>query len=270
MIRDVVLSLYAFIYSFAIIIKLRLFKYLGILLLLLFLFSSPVILFDFFVRFITDLIPYAAAQEYALTSVSFSAGISGFFLLLVLSPVFSILSEETGKRLTGKEYHFSISQLVKDILRGIKITLRNLFYQYIIIVIISILLYFFSDILIVQITGNILIFLISSYFLGFSILDYAMENLRMTYKQSVDFVRAHPGLAIGLGSIYYFVINWNDWKIFHTSSDRLSLYWPIFSESLVAFFGVIAASYLMYQYQKEKKFIKLNFLLLHIIFPIVF
>ncbi len=114
---DILYSLKAYLKSFEIFIRYRLYKYLLLLLFLLIIFAFPVVIFDFFVNLITGWIPYASAHEFALTGVSIAASISGFFLLLVLSPVFSLVSEETGKRLTGLEYRFSPAQLIKDVLR---------------------------------------------------------------------------------------------------------------------------------------------------------
>jgi len=249
MMPELFYSLKAYLKSLELFIRYHLYKYLLLLFLLLLFFAFPVVIFDFFVTKITALIPYASVQEYALTGVSIAAGISGFFLLLVLSPVFSLVSEETGKRLTGVEYRFSPAQLVKDVARGIKITLRNLFYQYLLVGLVSIVLYFLPEMKMIQLAGSVLIFIVTAYFYGFSILDYAMENLRMTYDESVDFVRSHPGYALGLGSIYYAMIGVNDWKLFSDALGHLSVYWSAFAEALVAFFGVIAASYIMYTYK---------------------
>ena len=257
MTSEILFSLKAYLRALDIFIRYKLYKYLFILLILLIIFAFPVVIFDFIVSKITALIPYASAQEYALTGVSIAAGISGFILLLVLSPVFSLVSEETGKRLTGVEYRFSPAQLIKDIIRGLKITLRNLVYQYLVIALISIALYLLPEMKILELTGSVLIFIVTAYFYGFSILDYAMENLRMSYSESVEFVRSHPGYALGLGSIYYATIGFNDWEIFSEALGHFSVYWSAFAEALVAFFGVIAASYIMYSY-KLKSDRKLN------------
>ena len=231
--------------------KFRLFKYLILLLILLILFAFPVVIFDFLINFIAGLIPYFNVQKYTILTVNIVASISGFFLLLILSPVFSLVSEEVGKRLHGQTYNFSPVQLVKDIVRGIKISLRNMFYQYLGIAIISIVLYFLPEMKIIHLTGNTLIVLITAYFYGFSILDYAMENYRMPYRDSVQFVRDNPGLAIGLGSVYYLMISFNTIFEGRLVSEHFSVYWSAFSEALVAFIGVIAASVLMFEKRKS-------------------
>jgi len=250
-INEFVLGFGSYLKAFDLLIRFRLYKYFLLLLLLIALFSFPVVLFDFITSFITGLIPFAKAQEFALTGVSLTATISGFFLLLILSPLLSIVSEEVGVKLRGKSYRFSLTQLVKDIVRGIKITLRNLFYQYILIAIISILMYVLPASKIISLFGSAAIFLVTAYFYGFSILDYAMENYRMNYQTSVNFVRQHAGLALGLGAVYYVIISINNLDFMAQKLGHFTVYWSAFAEAFVAFIGVIAASYLLYQYKKS-------------------
>jgi len=246
MLNEVLQGILAYYEAISVFIRFKLYKYLLLILLLLLFFAVPVFLFDFIVSFIVGLIPYFDGQKYAIISLNIVAGLSGFLLLLVLSPVFSMVSEEVGQRLSGKIYRFSPAQLLKDVIRGIKISIRNLIYQYFLIAGISIALYFLPEMSIINLLGNILISIITAYFYGFSILDYAMENYRMSYNHSVNFVRQHPGLAIGLGSIYYLIISLNTLLEGRLISQHLSVYWSAFSEAFVAFIGVIAASIIIH------------------------
>jgi len=251
MIAEILKAIWAYSEALFYFIKFKLYKYLLLLLILLVVFAFPVIIFDFLTGLILKLLP--SIEEYTLMGLNIAAGISGFLLLLVLSPLFSLVSEEVGVRLGGKEYRFSPVQLMKDVIRGIKISLRNMFYQYLAIVLISLVLYLLPKSNLLQILGNVLIALVTAYFYGFSILDYAMENYRMSYRKSVDFVRSHPGLALGLGGVYYSIISLNNLLEGHLFNAHTSVYWSGFSEALVAFIGVIAASILMYKYQKPAK-----------------
>ena len=52
-----------------------------------------------------------------------------FFFLIVGSPVFAYLSEKTESIIEGRDFPFSFKQLLKDIIRGIKLALRNLLWQ---------------------------------------------------------------------------------------------------------------------------------------------
>ena len=65
---------------------------------------------------------------------------SGYVILVVLSPVYSWLSERAETHLTGRTYPFSFKQLLRDMVRGILIALRNMVVQ----TLISIVLFLFS------------------------------------------------------------------------------------------------------------------------------
>jgi len=253
MFSEIFTGIWSYILAVNYFVRFRLYKYLLLLILLLLIFAVPVVIFDFFFNLIAGLIPYAQSQKYALLSLNMIASLSGFFLLLVLSPLFSLVSEEVGKRLIGQTYRFSPIQLGKDIIRGVRISLRNMFYQYLFIGLLSIGLYFLPENPILQVSGQIIIALVTAYFYGFSILDYAMENYRMPYRQSVDFVHKHSGLAIGLGGIYYLIISLNDLLEGHLFNEHTAVYWSSFSEAFVAFLGVIAASVILFRKFESRK-----------------
>ena len=59
---------------------------------------------------------------------------SKYILLIVMSPIMSLLSERTEKILTGKKYSFNAVQFLKDILRGIAIALRNMLIEFSLII----------------------------------------------------------------------------------------------------------------------------------------
>lgn len=126
----------------------------------------------------------------------------GYIILAVMSPVFSYLSEKTEKIITGKTYPFSGQQLMRDVVRGILITLRNMFYELLIILIIF--LSSFIPVLgwVFTIFGSIILFFVSSYFYGFSFIDYTSERRKLNIKQSVKFVRKNKGLALSSGLIF--------------------------------------------------------------------
>src|SRR5690349_14751834 len=52
-----------------------------------------------------------------------------YLFLIIGSPVFAYLSEKTQSILEGKDFPFNFSQLLKDILRGIRLALRNTLWQ---------------------------------------------------------------------------------------------------------------------------------------------
>lgn len=124
-----------------------------------------------------------------------------YMVLIFLSPLFALLSESVESKINGTIYPFNLSQLLKDIGRGILISLRNMLFEYLIIAACFILTLFFAPLIVI--TGPILI-ITSWYFLGFTMLDYNFERHKMSISQSVAFVRKNMGLACGIGLVYSF------------------------------------------------------------------
>ncbi|MFY8004629.1 MAG: EI24 domain-containing protein, partial [Chitinophagaceae bacterium] len=99
----------------------------------------------------------------------------------------------------GKEYPFSFVQLSKDILRGIRIALRNGLWQ----TVYSTFILFASIIPVVGWFSPIVGLLTECYYYGFSMLDYSMERNKKTTTESIYFIGRHKGLAIGNGMVFY-------------------------------------------------------------------
>jgi len=243
--NEFVLSVFAYAKGVRLIPKYNLFKYVILLLLLVAVFVLPVLIIGKTSNFIASIIPYFETQKYAEIGTRFLASISGFFLLVVLIPVFSLVSAEVHQKLNNEKSSFSLQQFTIDVIRGIKITFRNLFYQYGVLLLIVIGLKFLPTSAVFSILGKVILFLTTSYFYGFSMMDYAMENNKMNYKKSIAFMRSHIGLGIGIGSIYYSVIIINKLKIFQQTFGDIAIYWSVFAEAIIAFIGVIAANIVM-------------------------
>jgi CysZ protein len=122
-----------------------------------------------------------------------------YLFLIIGSPLFAYLSEKTESIIEGKEFPFSFKQLMKDIVRGIRIALRNMLWQTVYTVSILIL----SFIPVVGWVTPLLGLLVECYYLGFSMLDYSCERNKLTTSQSINFIGRHKGLAIGNGIIFY-------------------------------------------------------------------
>ena len=124
-----------------------------------------------------------------------------YILLMVLSPIFSLLSEKAEEKLTGKSFPFSFVQLLKDIGRGIVISLRNMILEYFFIFIGFILCLFFPPFIFV--TTPILL-LMGWYFVGFALLDYSCERHKFGVGKGIQFIKKNKGYAIGIGMVYSF------------------------------------------------------------------
>lgn len=148
----------------------------------------------------------------------------GYIVLVVMSPVYSWLSERTEAYVSGKEYPFSFRQLLWEIFRGIGIALRNLFFQ----LLISFVLFLCSFIPVVGFLTPFAIFFVSAYFYGFSFVDYAVERKRYNVRQSVCYINKNAGLVTGIGTVFAF---------------SLMIPWfNIFACSFVSLLSVIAAT----------------------------
>lgn len=122
-----------------------------------------------------------------------------YLFLIIGAPVFAWLSEKTESIAEGKDYPLKIGQLVKDILRGVRIALRNILWQTVYMFTIFLL----SLIPLVGWMAPLIALLVECYYFGFSMLDYSSERNKLSVQQSIDFIGHHKGLAIGNGMIFY-------------------------------------------------------------------
>ena len=98
----------------------------------------------------------------------------GYIVLVVMSPVYSWLSERTEAHLTGREFPLFI----------------------------SFVLFLCSFIPLVGVIAPFAIFFTSAYFYGFAFIDYAIERKRFNVRQSVRYVNKNIGLVTGIGTVF--------------------------------------------------------------------
>jgi CysZ protein len=121
-----------------------------------------------------------------------------YMFLIIGSPLFAYLSEKTEAIIEGKDFPFSFTQLMKDILRGIRIALRNMLWQ----TVYAISIFILAFIPVVGWVTPLISLLVECYYLGFSMLDYSCERHKLSTSQSISFIGKHKGLAIGNGLIF--------------------------------------------------------------------
>jgi CysZ protein len=126
-----------------------------------------------------------------------------YILLMVLSPVFALLSEKAEEKITGKSFPFSFKQLLKDILRGITISLRNMILEYFFIFVCFLISLFFPFLFII--TTPFLMF-VGWYFVGFALIDYNCERHKFGVGKSIQFMKRNRGYACGVGLVYSFFL----------------------------------------------------------------
>jgi CysZ protein len=125
-----------------------------------------------------------------------------YIILMIMSPILAILSEKIEKVTTGKEYPFKFKQLIKDIIRGNILVIRNISIE----LIWTVILFFAGYIPILGFFSPVVLITISFYFFGFSMIDYSSERHKLSRKESVRWVRANKGFAIANGCIFYLLL----------------------------------------------------------------
>jgi len=130
------------------------------------------------------------------------AYVGGYIIIIIMSPIFALLSEHTERIINGSTVPFSVRQFIKDIGRGVLLAIRNFAIE----MLFTLLLFIVSFIPIVGYFAAIVLFMVSAYFYGFSFLDYTFERRKFKIQTSVQFMRRNKGLAIGNGFVFSLVL----------------------------------------------------------------
>lgn len=150
------------------------------------------------VNFLFLLVGFAVRMVFLLMYFSFFK----YLFLIVGSPVFAYLSEKTESIIQGKDFPFSFKQLLEDVVRGIKLSFRNLLYQTAFMLVIAILAF-------IPVLGwltPLIALFVECYYFGFSMLDYSFERRHWSMKQSISYIGQHKGMAIGNGLVFYLLM----------------------------------------------------------------
>jgi len=134
-----------------------------------------------------------------LTLLFFYFSLFKYLFLIIGSPVFAYLSEKTESIIEGKESPFHSAQMIRDMIRGIKLALRNCFWQTVYTISILILAF-------IPLAGWITPVISASvecYYYGFSMLDYSCQRHKLSPADSIVFLSKRRGLAIGNGFVFY-------------------------------------------------------------------
>ena len=135
-----------------------------------------------------------------LALVFFYFSLFKYIFLIIGSPLFSYLSEQTEALINGKEYNFTLDrQLMQDMGRGIRLAVRNSLWQTVYTISILIL----SIIPFVGWITPVICTFVECYYYGFSMLDYSCMRHKLDSPAAVAYISQHKGLAIGNGMVFY-------------------------------------------------------------------
>lgn len=134
-----------------------------------------------------------------LVLVFFYFSLFKYLFLIIGSPLFAYLSEKTEAIIAGKEFEFNMQQLIKDMVRGIRLAIRNTLWQTVYVLSLIIL----SLIPVAGWITPVIIMFVECYYYGFSMLDYSCERHKLSASKSIEYIGQHKGLAIGNGMVFY-------------------------------------------------------------------
>jgi len=215
MIKNILQGFKAYIQSFSLISKLKLWEFFFIPILIsivtaIIIGYSAYELSDNVGAYISKIWRWQWGKQTFTSISSFMGGLSIAILGLILykhiimalsAPFMSPVSEKIEAHLLGvslSEMHQHRRTIFSEqLLRGIRISIRNLFKE----LLFTIPLLLLSFIPVVNIISTVLLFLIQAYYAGFGNIDYTLER-HFNYKDSLRFVKKHKGLAIGNGLVF--------------------------------------------------------------------
>ncbi len=120
-------------------------------------------------------------------------------IILLSAPFMSPLSEKVENHLLGRPTttQFSITQIAKDLVRGLRIALRNIIRESFLLILLLMagLIPIFSPF------APFLIFGVQSFYAGFGNIDYTLER-HFNVRNSIRFVKSNKGLALGNGLVF--------------------------------------------------------------------
>ncbi len=124
-----------------------------------------------------------------------------YIVMTLSAPFMSPVSEKIEAHLTGVTNQYRNTSNSAQLLRAIKINVRNLIRELVLTIPILIL----GFIPVIGIIAPLLLFLVQAYYIGFGNMDYTLER-RFGFNKSVSFVKNNRGSAIGNGAVFLAVL----------------------------------------------------------------
>lgn len=121
-----------------------------------------------------------------------------FFVLTVVSPFNTLLSEALDAKMTGKNYTFDFAQVISDLLRMILVVFISLLLEFLFMGV----YWLISWILGLGFLDFIIYSLISAFFFGLSFYDYSLERYKVGVFSSFGFAFSNFALVCITGIIF--------------------------------------------------------------------
>lgn len=212
MIKNIISGIKAYFGAFSLISKLKLWKYFAIPMVISFATASII---GFLAYGLSDNIGHFISKvwiwDWGHDTFSVISNFLGGLIVVVIglilfkhiimalsAPFMSPVSEKIEAHYTGNPPHsHRNTTFMQQLWRGIRINGRNLLMELVLTVPILLLKF----IPVVNIFSTVLLFIVQAYYAGFGNMDYTLER-HFQYKESLQFVRKHKGLAIGNGIVF--------------------------------------------------------------------
>ncbi|MFD1551970.1 hypothetical protein DNU06_01275 [Putridiphycobacter roseus] len=134
-------------------------------------------------------------MESGLKSLSFV--LFEFVILILLTPINSYFAEKVKEDITGVKVDFGFGQFIKSIFRSIKIFAIAFSIEIFLLILLWILSFLFGDAF-----YKIVAFMVTSFFIGFSFFDFALELDAKNAKTSWQFGTQHKWICLFAGLIF--------------------------------------------------------------------
>jgi CysZ protein len=121
-----------------------------------------------------------------------------FFILTLLSPLFTFLSEKVDETLTGEKVPFDLVRMFNELIRMIFIVSIAITMELILMGCWAIV----SWMLNLDFMDEYFNWTIAAFFYGFSFYDYSLERYQFSIRQSISFSRRNPLLTLMTGIFF--------------------------------------------------------------------
>lgn len=136
---------------------------------------------------------------FKLIFVILASKLNKYFVLILLSPMNTLVASKTEYVLTGNKIPFEYKQFIKDVFRGVNFALRNLVTQMLIVA-----SWFLLTLIIppLDIITFWVLFVVGGYFYGASLLDYTLERKKLSMDESYSFIFKNIGITLSVGLLF--------------------------------------------------------------------